>query len=291
MPRVIRQAFGERLRKTPELQSFLADFRRATGVTVSYVGPLGRREDEPAADCTPLCARLRQVPAGCRMCARFQQSLLDTASQRPATQTCAAGLTEAVVPMRAAGQTVGFLATGGYFAATPDTAQLNRARHLLEREGVALPAEEIERLTAATPVVPVDRQAALENLLTLAAEHLTARLTDRLTPPETTMPELVQRACAIVHSEYAQEITVPAVARRLAVSEGHLSRTFHHTTGLRLVEYIARYRAERARALLSGTDQPVTEIAFACGFQSLSQFNRVFRAQFGTSPRELRGAA
>lgn len=78
------------------------------------------------------------------------------------------------------------------------------------------------------------------------------------------------------------------LARRLDSSEGHLSRTFHRATGLRLVDYVARYRAERARVLLRGTERPITDIAFACGFQSLSQFHRVFRAQFGKRPRDIR---
>jgi transcriptional regulator GlxA family with amidase domain len=54
---------------------------------------------------------------------------------------------------------------------------------------------------------------------------------------------------------------------------------------------LARVRAERAHTLLRETHQPVTEIAFACGFQSLSQFNRTFRTQFGQSPTQARQRA
>jgi AraC-like DNA-binding protein len=34
--------------------------------------------------------------------------------------------------------------------------------------------------------------------------------------------------------------------------------------------------------------RPVTEVAQACGFTSISQFNRVFKSTFGSSPRTLR---
>jgi transcriptional regulator GlxA family with amidase domain len=94
-----------------------------------------------------------------------------------------------------------------------------------------------------------------------------------------------------VRAEYAQPVAVPEIARRVGASEGHLSRTFHRATGLRLVEYVARFRAERAKEQLCESDQPVIDIAFACGFRSLSQFNRVFRAQFGLKPREVRAQA
>ena len=55
---------------------------------------------------------------------------------------------------------------------------------------------------------------------------------------------------------------------------------------------MARYRAERARAML-GEDEAraVAEVARACGFASISQFNRVFKATFGASPRAMRRRA
>lgn len=63
---------------------------------------------------------------------------------------------------------------------------------------------------------------------------------------------------------------------------------FHHATGLRFREYVGRLRAEYARDRLLTTDRPVTEIAFVSGFQSVSQFNRVFRAVHGASPQCIR---
>jgi transcriptional regulator GlxA family with amidase domain len=57
---------------------------------------------------------------------------------------------------------------------------------------------------------------------------------------------------------------------------------------MRCREYVGRLRAEHARILLLTTDRPITEIAFAAGFQSISQFNRIFRAMHGSSPQDLR---
>lgn len=288
MPRIIRQALGERIRRDPELQRLLADLSAALGVRVAFAGPLGHRDDEPEAESMPLCARLRRDEAGCRLCARFQQTLYESASHRPVSRRCDAGLNESAVPLRAAGQTLGFLVISGYASEPFDLPHLNRARHLLGRAGMHLPDAELQDLLERSPIVTADRRAALINVLQLAAEHLTAKLTERLVQPEAKTPPLVEQACRIVRSEYAQPVSVPEIARRLGSSEGHLSRTFHRATGLRLVEYVARFRAEQARARLRETDQPVTDIAFACGFQSLSQFNRVFRAQFGCRPSDAR---
>lgn len=290
MPRIIRQALGERFRHNGELQKFLGHFRAATGVAVEFVCALGNAEGEGCCDRSPLCARLMRDPTGRTVCSRFRQRLLEAADTQPATSTCESGVAESAVPMRAGGQTVGYLVTGGYLAAPADRPRVNRARHLLSRSGMEIGESELLALSARMPVIPPERQEALVQLLKLAAEHLTARFTERLTAPETRMPALVERACRMVHADFAHAIAMPDIARRLGVSEGHLSRTFHHSTGLRFVEYVARFRADRARELLQQSTQPVIEIAFACGFQSLSQFNRVLRAQFGMKPSGMRQA-
>jgi AraC-like DNA-binding protein len=79
-----------------------------------------------------------------------------------------------------------------------------------------------------------------------------------------------------------------SVARECGVSPSHLSRVFHHATGLTFREYMARFRVEHVRSMLHGTNRAISEIALDSGFQSLSQFNRVFRQVYGKSPRLVR---
>jgi len=288
MPRIIRQSLTQRIRREAKLQAMLRDLSLAIGIRAGFASPLGMRDDSPDASEAPLCARMRQSDEGCRMCLRFQQSLCDVAATGPTATRCDAGLAECAVPLRAAGQTLGFLVVGGYLPAPPTPAAIHRTRHLLSRAGINLPENEIADILQRVPVVGPERQSALLNVLNLAAEHVAGVITERLLRVHDAMPPLVEKACRLVHARSTEPLGVGDVARQLGVSEGHLSRTFHHATGLRFVEYVARYRAERARTLLKETDQSVTEIAFASGFQSLSQFNRIFRAHFGQPPRKTR---
>ena len=80
------------------------------------------------------------------------------------------------------------------------------------------------------------------------------------------------------------------VARAVNVSPTHLSEKFKHVTGVKFVDYVARIRFEKACELLRSGDLRVSEIAFAVGFQSLSQFNRVFKRLSGKSPRDYRAS-
>jgi methylphosphotriester-DNA--protein-cysteine methyltransferase len=65
-------------------------------------------------------------------------------------------------------------------------------------------------------------------------------------------------------------------------------RKFKQVTGVNFVDCVARTRFEKACDLLQNPDLRISEIAFAVGFQSLSQFNRVFKKLSGKSPGAYR---
>jgi AraC-like DNA-binding protein len=235
---------------------------------------------------------MREV-GGCRMCVSFRQKLRERATTAPAESGCDAGLVELLVPVAVGGVVAGHFLVSGLREGVETTKAVNRARHLLARRGVEWRAEEMARLRAGAPECGAARRAALARVLQAGAEKIGRAMTDHLTVAPSGVPDLVERAYRIVHAEYARPLRVPLLARRLGVSAAHLSRIFHHATGLRLVDYVARYRAERARAMLGedaaeGAERSVAEVARACGFASISQFNRVFKATFGASPRALR---
>jgi AraC-like DNA-binding protein len=91
--------------------------------------------------------------------------------------------------------------------------------------------------------------------------------------------------------EHANEpLSLRRVASVAGINPTHLSEKFKQVTGIKFVDYIARTRFEKARELLEGVDLRVSEIAFAVGFQSLSQFNRVFKKLSGKSPTDYRNS-
>ena len=104
-------------------------------------------------------------------------------------------------------------------------------------------------------------------------------------------PVKIWKARNFIHEHSDEELSLTQVAKAVNISGNHLSEKFKQVTGVNFVDYIARARFEKARGLLHGPNLRVSEIAFAVGFQSLSQFNRVFRKLSGKSPTELRAGA
>jgi AraC family transcriptional regulator of adaptative response / DNA-3-methyladenine glycosylase II len=104
----------------------------------------------------------------------------------------------------------------------------------------------------------------------------------------TSTSELVCRAVDLIAEGALDVCNESALAARLAVSERHLRRMFHEHLGATPDQLARSRRAHFARRLLDDTDLSVTDIAFAAGFGSLRQFNRVMTATFRSAPYELR---
>ena len=104
-------------------------------------------------------------------------------------------------------------------------------------------------------------------------------------------PVEIWKARNFIHEHSDEELSLTQVAKAVNISGNHLSEKFKQVTGVNFVEYVARTRFEKARALLHDPNLRVSEIAFAVGFQSLSQFNRVFKKFSGKSPTEYRAGA
>lgn len=106
-----------------------------------------------------------------------------------------------------------------------------------------------------------------------------------------TREELARRvgvATSFLHANLERRVTVAEAAREACLSPFHFHRlftSFHDVTPHR---YLTRLRLQRACALLRGTTRDVTEVAMACGFESLGSFTTLFTRTFGTSPARFR---
>ena len=103
-------------------------------------------------------------------------------------------------------------------------------------------------------------------------------------------PVRIWKARNFISAHYGDELSLGKVARAANTSPNYFSEKFKEATGTTFVNYVARARFEKAAELLRDANLRVSEIAFAVGFQSLSQFNRVFKKFAGKSPTAYRVA-
>jgi AraC-like DNA-binding protein len=103
-------------------------------------------------------------------------------------------------------------------------------------------------------------------------------------------PVAIWKARKYIEQHADEELSLTKVARVVNISANYLSENFKQVTGINFVEYVARCRFASACDLLRNPNLRISDIAFAAGFQSLSQFNRVFKKFSGKSPTQFRAA-
>ena len=97
-------------------------------------------------------------------------------------------------------------------------------------------------------------------------------------------------ALMLLQRRYAEPINASILAKAVGISARHLQRLFLNQLGTTLERHLFAIRLDHARQLLRQSTLPVLEVALASGFLSASHFSRVYRAQFGISPRHERYA-
>jgi AraC-like DNA-binding protein len=91
-----------------------------------------------------------------------------------------------------------------------------------------------------------------------------------------------------IAQNYMDELRLNQLADIAGMSPSAFSRFFKLHTGRNLSDYIIDIRLGYAARLLVDTSRSVSEISFDCGFNNLSNFNRIFKRKKSCSPTEFR---
>jgi AraC-like DNA-binding protein len=83
-------------------------------------------------------------------------------------------------------------------------------------------------------------------------------------------------------------VSLAGLSCRCQLSECHFARKFKLTYGMPLHRYVVKLRIERARHLLSETQESISQVALRCGFTDQSSFTRRFSSVMGVSPAHWR---
>ena len=98
----------------------------------------------------------------------------------------------------------------------------------------------------------------------------------------------VERAMEYMNQNFHKAITLNEVARLSNMTEVAFSRFFKTRTGITFMDSLLEMRLGHASRLLIDTSQSVAEVAYNCGFNNISNFNRLFKKKKGCTPKAFR---
>ncbi len=101
--------------------------------------------------------------------------------------------------------------------------------------------------------------------------------------------DLVNKARLRIREGLEANVTIQQIAQALGVSYSSFRKLFKEHTGFAPAMYQQNLRLQRAKELLSTTDESIKEIAYRLNFESPDYFSAKFKSQTGLTPSEFRG--
>ncbi|MCH5247876.1 MAG: helix-turn-helix domain-containing protein [Muribaculaceae bacterium] len=98
----------------------------------------------------------------------------------------------------------------------------------------------------------------------------------------------IQKIEDYIKQNYKDHLTLESLASIAGMSPTSFSRFFKEKTGRTVSDYIIDIRLGHATRKLANDKDPITEVCFDCGFNNISNFNRLFKRKKGCTPHEFR---
>lgn len=236
----------------------------------------------------PFCAIMASSSRSCAACLQLQQKVEESSTSEPTTLECFAGLSESAVPVRVGEKVLGFLQTGQVLLHAPSKTQFRKTVQQLEDWKIDVNVPALEKAYFGTRVITKPQYDSVVRLVAIFAQHLSS-ISNQLAVKEASAESPVMaRARHYITEHRSEDLSLAQVARAVNMSAFYFCKVFKKATGLTFTDYLARVRVEAVKQLLLNPHTRVSEAAFEAGFQSLSQFNRVFHRIEGESPSVYR---
>lgn len=178
--------------------------------------------------------------------------------------------------------------------------QLNFIRIMLEKSsrGILFSRETIQQL--APRIIALDKRHGFDSMLELMSilHDLSTSRNYRLLSDasfNTSQNEThnyhsrrIEKTLEYMNKNFDKQVSLAEVAKIANMSDVSFSRFFKQRTGNTFVDNQTQIRLGHASRLLIDTTQSVAEIAYKCGFNNISNFNRIFKKKKGCTPKEFR---
>lgn len=296
LPRTLANAgdFFNHLVRSKEFSEFSLILKKVTGLSMALNTPDVRLtcSGVPNDRGNPLCRMIRLSETGrprCEKCDQVQH-VRAGASGKPRLYACHAGFYDMAVPILIQGTHVATISSGQILPEPPSDRGFQRMMRRMP--WLEVPERRLRQAYRKAPWLPKDRLSHVMKLIGIFARQICdsacriRELEAHLQHPG------IRMAQALVEDRFRDPhlaLLDGAAAARL--SAAHFSHLFHRQVGITFTRYVQARRVTEAKTLLRQGNRSITDICFACGFSSLTHFNRVFRRGERCSPRQFSQAA
>jgi len=288
-PRSSDQEVMRHLSRSQIFKDYERAFSKAMGLPLNI---RGRDSWSPAhhgkEDGDSLASILARFNKARAACLRAQTAASRDPDSTMRTVTWFAGLSESAVPVYVGDHILGFLETGEVMLRNPTKKHFATITRQLRTWGYKTDWKQLERAYFRTCVLSPERYRAMLRLLSIFAQHLSILSNQLVVGREKEEPANMARTRQFIEKHQAEPLSLGRVAHEANISRHYFCKMFKKATGINFVDYLSRVRIEKSKTLLLNPNSRISEAAFACGFLSMTNFNRAFKRIVGRSPTQFR---
>src|SRR2546423_11775255 len=226
----------------------------------------GKTDDDSFA---AILARFNQARAACL---RAQTDVSKELASTTRTATWFAGRSESAMPGYVGDPILGFLETGEAMLKNPTKKHFASITRQLRAWGYKTNWKELERAYFRSCVLSPIRYRAMLRLLKLLFDHHFIFQKYLQIMHANKQATNMTRARQFIEDHQAEPLSLGRIARVANISRHYFCKMFKKATGINFTDYLSRVRVEKSKALLLNPNSRISEAAFACGFQSMTNF-------------------
>ena len=240
------------------------------------------------AHCNALCARIMESKEGALHCQQMEikRSEEGRRTGAPIIDQCHAGFYDVTIPIFTDNLYLGSLCCGQYLLKMPSAREIRRREKQLAF--LNLKPGELARYYRRTRILTKDESEGMIELMQLIASYIGETYGRWQFLESLHQSDPITQATQFIQRHYATSLTVDGLARSVGMSKSHFIHRFSEQTGHSPVVYINRFRIAQCIEMLRDSTLTVSQIAYLCGFSSITLFNRLFRRYTGKTPIQLR---
>ena len=175
--------------------------------------------------------------------------------------------------------------------------QMSFIRNMLERsaKGILFSKQTIQQITPR--LIALNQKQGFDSVLELLSilhDLSVSRNMHTLSDATFSNAELsyksrrIDSAFEYMNRNFQKNITLTEISKLVNMTDVSFSRFFKSRTGITFMDSMLELRLGNASRLLIDTTKSIAEVAYNCGFNNISNFNRLFKKKKGCTPKEFR---
>ena len=286
---ITEEAFA-RLGKEKLMQEYSEIIFKLTGLVIDFISAEGvTRLVSHGTNFNPFCALMQSCKGGAEACVQCDIDNASAAAElkKPVCYTCHGGLHEIVVPVYDEnGNYLGCLTSGQFHLSNAPYLSKESIYNMAEKYGID--ADELYNSYKSSNSLTQTQVEGIIAYLNIISHHLTGIREHLIFMEKINVPDIISEVKKYIDEHFDANVSIKQIAERFHISPSNLAHKFKENTNVSFQRYINFRRFTKAKEMLQETTLSISEIAYACGFGSISQFNRNFRSASGISPSEYR---